>query len=163
MNPYLPPNAPYAHPPPQGYPQQPMPSAVDEANLNTLAICHYIYGGLLGLGGLVGLIYIVFGVILAAGAMSGTGGPGGPPPAAIGGIVAAFGGAFTLLLWGKGACVIYSGMSLRQRKRRVFSLVMACLCCVNIPLGAALGIFTLVVLSRQSVKALYDRVAYYGA
>jgi hypothetical protein len=34
---------------------------------------------------------------------------------------------------------------------------------MNIPLGTTLGVFTLVVLSRASVKALYDRVAYYGA
>ena len=40
---------------------------------------------------------------------------------------------------------------------------MACVCCVNIPLGTALGVFTLIVLSRPGVKAIYDRVAYYGA
>ncbi|HEX3343695.1 MAG TPA: hypothetical protein VHS09_03940, partial [Polyangiaceae bacterium] len=78
-------------------------------------------------------------------------------------VVAAIGGFITLFLWGKGACVAYSGMSLKKRKRRTFSFVVACLCCVNIPLGTALGVFTLVVLSRQSVKAIYDRVAYYGA
>jgi hypothetical protein len=53
-------------------------------------------------------------------------------------------------------------MNLKRRQKRTFSLVMACMCCMNIPLGTALGVFTLVVLSRQSVKAIYDRVAYYG-
>jgi hypothetical protein len=76
--------------------------------------------------------------------------------------VAAIGGFITLLLWAKAGCVTYSGMNLKRRQKRTFSLVMACMCCMNIPLGTALGVFTLVVLSRQSVKAIYDRVAYYG-
>ena len=164
MNPYPPPNAQYAQPPPQGYPQPPAPTAEDESHLNTLAICHFIYSGMLALFGLFGLIYVVFGVILATASLSGGGGgPGGPPPAAIGGVVAAIGGFITLFLWAKAGCVLYSGMSIKKRQRRTFSFVIACICCMNIPLGTALGVFTLVVLSRQSVKAIYDRVAYYGA
>ncbi len=164
MNQYPPPNAPYGQPPPQGYPQPPQPTAEDESQLNTLAICHYIYSGMLGLFGLFGLIYVAIGLALAAGSM-GPGGAahGGPPPAAIGGVVAAIGGFVTLFLWAKAACVAYSGISIKKRQRRTFSVVVACICCVNIPLGTALGVFTLVVLSRQSVKAIYDRVAYYGA
>ncbi|HEY3817747.1 MAG TPA: hypothetical protein VGL81_11275 [Polyangiaceae bacterium] len=164
--PYPPPNMPYAQPPPQqGYPQQPPPpTAEDETQLNTLAICHYIYAGMLGLFGLFGLIYVVFGVILATASLGATGaGHAGPPPAAIGGVVAAIGGFITVFLWAKAACVAYSGMSLKKRQKRTFSFVIACICCVNIPLGTALGVFTLVVLSRPTVKAIYDRVAYYGA
>ncbi|MGD0523636.1 MAG: hypothetical protein ABSE49_00760 [Polyangiaceae bacterium] len=164
MNPYPPPNAPYAQPPPQGYPQAPPPpTAEDESQLNTLSICHYIYAGLLGVFGIFGIIYVIFGVLLATASLGGGGSPGGPPPAAVGGIVAAIGGFITLLLWAKAACVAYSGMNLKKRQKRTFSFVIACICCMNIPLGTALGIFTLVVLSRQSVRAIYDRVAYYGA
>jgi hypothetical protein len=169
--PYPPPNAPYGPPPqqgyaqPQGYPQPPgMPTAEDESNLNTLAICHFIYAGLLALGGLFGVIYVVFGVIIATAAMSGSGATGGAaPPAAIGGLVAMIGGIITLLIWTKGALILYSGLSLKKRRRKTLSLVMACICCVNIPLGTALGVFTLIVLSKPGVKAIYDRVAYYGA
>jgi hypothetical protein len=52
---------------------------------------------------------------------------------------------------------------LRKRRHRTLSFVMACLTCINIPLGTALGVFTLVVLSRPSVKALYDQVAMQAA
>jgi hypothetical protein len=145
-----------------------MPTAEDENQLNTLAICHYVYAGLLGLGGLLGLVYVVFGIIFAASIASspppaGAHGSPGPPAAAIGGIFAAIGGFIMLLVWTKAAVVAYSGMSLKKRQRRTFSFVIACICCMNIPFGTALGVFTLVVLSRASVKALYDRVAYYGA
>ncbi|MGH7294773.1 MAG: hypothetical protein ACRELB_07570 [Polyangiaceae bacterium] len=71
QNPYPPPNQPYGsppqgyppagypppgYPPPAGYAQPAGPTAEDENNLNTLAICHYIYGGFMALGGLVGVI-----------------------------------------------------------------------------------------------------------
>src|SRR6202042_1597676 len=79
MNQYPPPNMPYAQPPPQGYPQQPPPpTAEDDSQLNTLAICHFIYAGMLALFGVIGLIYVVFGVILATASLGASGGPGGP-------------------------------------------------------------------------------------
>jgi hypothetical protein len=140
-----------------------MPGAEDEGHLNTLAICHFIYGGLVGLGGLFGIIYVALGLFMAAGSMGASGGAGGPPPAAVGGILAAIGGFITLFLWALAGCVVYSGLSLRRRRRRVFSIVVACFCCMNIPLGTALGVFTLLVLARESVKRLYERIAYYGS
>jgi hypothetical protein len=163
MNPYSPPNQPYAQPPPQGWPQPIGPTPEDESHLNTLAICHYIYAGLLGLGGLLGLLYVAIGIVVASSTLPAGGHGGGPPPAAIGGLFAAFGAIFVLIAWGCAAAVAYSGVSLKRRQRRTLSFVVACVCCLNVPLGTALGVFTLVVLSRASVKALYDRVAYYGA
>lgn len=166
--PYPPPNQPYGPPPQQGYQgyaYPAVPTAEDESHLTTLAICHFIYGGLLALAGLFGVIYVIFGVVIAAASVSGAGGggAGAAPAAAIGGIFAMIGGLVTLLIWTKAALVLYSGLCLRKRRKRTFSFVMACICCINIPLGTALGVFTLVVLSRDSVKAIYDRVAYYGA
>jgi hypothetical protein len=140
-----------------------MPTAEDESHLNVLAICHFVYAGLLGLGGLLGIVYAVFGVFIATAAMGGAAGSGGPSPAALGGIFAVVGGFITLLVWTKAALVLYSGLCLRRRTKRTFSFVMACICCINIPFGTVLGVFTLVVLSRQTVKAIYERVAYYGA
>jgi hypothetical protein len=37
----------------------------------------------------------------------------------------------------------------------MLSFVAACLTCVNVPLGTALGVFTIIVLNRASVKAMY--------
>lgn len=52
-------------------------------------------------------------------------------------------------------CLILSGYFLAQRKAYWFSFVVACIECLNTPLGTLLGVFTLVVLSRQSVRDLY--------
>jgi hypothetical protein len=162
MNPYTPPNQPYAQPPPQGWPAQAMPTAEDEAHLNTLAICHYVYAGLLAVGGLFGLLYVGIGIFMATSMPASAHSAGDPPPAAIGGIMAAIGGFIVLFAWACAGLVIYSGVSLKRRQRRTLSFVVACLCCMNIPLGTALGVFTLVVLSRASVKTIYDRAAQYG-
>jgi hypothetical protein len=50
---------------------------------------------------------------------------------------------------------LISGLCLRARKGRTFSLVVAGLDCLHIPLGMVLGVFTMVVLMRASVRELY--------
>lgn len=37
-----------------------------------------------------------------------------------------------------------------------FVFVMACVQCANVPFGTALGVFTILVLQRPSVKALFE-------
>jgi hypothetical protein len=55
------------------------------------------------------------------------------------------------------ACIanILSGVFLRQRKYRMFSLVVAGLNCLQVPFGTALGVFTFIVLLRDSVRQSY--------
>lgn len=50
---------------------------------------------------------------------------------------------------------LMSGIFIRQRRHRIFSLVIAGLDCLQIPFGTALGVFTIVVLSRESVRQMY--------
>jgi len=55
-----------------------------------------------------------------------------------------------------GVLNLISGVYLRARKHRTFSLVVAVMNCLHIPLGTALGAFTIVVLIRDSVRELYE-------
>ncbi len=57
---------------------------------------------------------------------------------------------------------LLSGIFLHQRRHRVFSLVVGGLNCLQIPFGTILGVFTIVVLSRNSVRAAYERNKYEG-
>lgn len=50
-----------------------------------------------------------------------------------------------------------SGFFLLHKKNRTFSLIVAGLDCLQIPFGTALGVFTIVVLSRPTVSLLYNR------
>jgi hypothetical protein len=163
MNPY--PYNQYAppQPPPPGYGYGPPPGGTseDEQHLNALSVCHFIYAGLVAVATLgVGAVLLVT-MLAAAGAA--THGKGGPEAAAALGIVDIFIGIVVVLLLAKTALIAYSGACIRKRRHRTLSVIMACLSCVNIPLGTALGVFTLVVLSRPSVKAMYEYAERFGA
>ncbi len=51
---------------------------------------------------------------------------------------------------------LLSGLYIRARKNRLFSLVIAGLDCLQVPFGTVLGVFTIVVLVRDSVRELYE-------
>jgi hypothetical protein len=156
-NPYAQPQQQPPPPPGYGYPGQPGDAQHDEQNLEALAVCHFIYAGLVGLGALLVGVWLLFATVLTT--RVATSGSAGPEAAAIVGVVDIVLGVVLALILVKAALLVYSGMCLRKRRNRTLSFVMACITCINIPLGTALGVFTLVVLSRPSVKALYELVS----
>jgi putative flippase GtrA len=52
-----------------------------------------------------------------------------------------------------------SARFMRARRHRLFSLVVAGINCFYMPLGTILGIFTIVVLVRDSVRFLYQETS----
>ena len=50
---------------------------------------------------------------------------------------------------------LLSARFIRDRRHRTFSMAVAALNCIQVPLGTALGVATLVVLMRDSVRELY--------
>jgi hypothetical protein len=58
-------------------------------------------------------------------------------------------------LWGLALATAVSGYFIQTRQRRIFSIVVAAINCVLFPFGTVLGVFTMVVLVRPSVVALY--------
>ena len=139
--------------PPYGYAMPPTPAqlaANDQSSLNSLALFHFVYAALIALGGCIVLAVVLFGFGLVSSATRLRGG----------GILA--GGVFMVVLGGvaavlflKAFLVFYSGVSLRSAKNKTLSQIVACLCCLNFPMGTVLGVFTLVTLGRPSVSALY--------
>jgi hypothetical protein len=83
---------------------------------------------------------------------------GGPPPVEIFDMVRWMFVVFGLLSAAGGILNLVSGLFLRQRKHRTFSLVVAAINCLQIPLGTVLGIFTIIVLIRPSVVEMYEAV-----
>ncbi len=156
--------APPGPPPPQGYgygPQQPGGTPEDVAQLDALSIGHFVYAALFGLVSLVVGAVLLAAMLATVGAASSRN--GGPAAAAVVGVVDVVLGILVVLFLAKTALLAYSGLCIRKRRHRMLSVVMACLACFNIPLGTALGVFTLVVLSRPSVKAMYDYAERFGA
>jgi hypothetical protein len=131
------------------------PPTADENNLRLISIFHYVVGGLMALFACLGLVYVAIGLAMASHEL---GPPGGPPtPAFFPAMFIAMGSAFVLLGWTMGALVIYAGRCIAQRKHHVFCVVVAALACLWMPFGTVLGIFTLILLTKAPVKALFTR------
>ena len=126
----------------------------DEEHLRLLSIFHYVVGGLAGLFALFPIIHLVIGLlfILAPEKMAGK---GGPPPAFIGWFFVIFALVFITLGWVFAAFVLTAGRYLGKRKHHLFCLVMAGIECIFVPFGTVLGVFTIIVLSRDSVKQIF--------
>jgi uncharacterized membrane protein HdeD (DUF308 family) len=62
-----------------------------------------------------------------------------------------------------GVANLISAYCLKARKGRTFSLAVACLNLLHMPLGTLLGVFTLIVLLRDSVREAYEAAGSFGA
>jgi hypothetical protein len=128
----------------------------DEEHLQLLAIFHYVVAGLAALFSCFPLLYTTVGAIFIFAARHGTAKPGEDlPPEFLGWIFAVLGSVLFLIGIAMAICILIAGRSLALRKRYSFVLVMACIECLFIPFGTILGVFTIVVLSRESAKTLF--------
>ena len=125
----------------------------DISQLRLLGIFNYIFAALWILGGLLfGAMYIVSGMV-AANAQ--TPEDSTISPATLSGIITIMGIVVAVVSIIIGIICWIAGNNLRKHKGYGFSFVIAILHLLNFPLGTALGIFTLVVLNRPTVKALF--------
>jgi hypothetical protein len=128
----------------------------DTEQLNLLAIFHYVVGGLAALFSFFPLLYTAIGVAFIFAARHGTAKPGEElPPEFLGWIFAVLGFLWFVVGLTMAICILIAGRSLALRKRYLFALVIACIECLFVPFGTILGVFTIVALSRESVKTLF--------
>ncbi len=131
-----------------------------------LSIFHYVLSGLCLIPFLYGMFYVIIGVFVGGAIISGgdVRRPGEPSPEVIGGI---FGGmfvviglAFAVIALTVGILLFKNGRNLSKRKSYNFCFVVACISCALIPFGTVLGVFTIITLTRESVKASFDGQNY---
>ena len=130
----------------------------DEQHLRWLSIAHYVLGTLYALFNLLIFAFMGFMVWMATHPGNFTRrGAGNPPPEIFGVFMAAI-MAFTLL-WSVAlvVCIFLAGRFLAKRKHYVFCFVIAALNCMWFPFGTALGVFTIIVLSRPLVRAAFSQ------
>jgi hypothetical protein len=128
----------------------------DAEHLRLLSIFHYIVGGLAAVFSFFPLLYTTVGAIFIFVARHGTPKPSEePPPEFIGWIFAVIGSFLFLLGIAIAICILIAGRSLAKHTRYWFAFVMACIECLFLPFGTILGVFTIIVLSRESVKTLF--------
>ena len=135
-----------------------MPSSqqiLDNEHLKLLSIFHYVKGGITALFACIPIIHVVFGLVLiVAPRLFGHGSD--QPPAFLGWLFVILGFFIIFLGWTVAVLVLIAGRCIARRRHYTFCFVVACLECLSVPFGTVLGVFTILVLNRQSVKALFN-------
>jgi hypothetical protein len=145
--------APAPFPPPSGDAQR----IIDNEHLKMLSIFHYVLAGFAFAGLLFLCLHflIVTAVFTSPGIFNSPKNHSGPPVAFLLPFFMVFYLVFGGMLVTAGVLNLLSANFLRQRTHRTFSLVVAGLNCMQIPFGTALGVFTIMVLTRLSVREQY--------
>jgi outer membrane lipoprotein-sorting protein len=128
----------------------------DREHVKLLAIFHFVFAGLAFVG--IGFLCVHYGIMHTV-----FSNPDiwksqpqiMPPKAFLDAFIWFYLFMGVLLLTGL-ALNVLSGIFLLRKRNRVFSLVIGGLNCLQIPFGTALGVFTILVLSRDSVRQLYS-------
>src|SRR6266403_1763541 len=135
----------------------------DTEHLRLLSIFHYVVAALAALFSFFPLLYTTVGGIFIFAARHGTPKPGEElPPEFLGWIFIVMGSLLFLLGIAMAICILIAGRCLSRRKCYSFALVIACIECLFIPFGTVLGVFTIVVLSRESVRELFSAATLKG-
>jgi hypothetical protein len=136
----------------------------DLEHLKLLAIFYYIMAGLTFLMGSFFILYFFIGLAMVSGTNPAPPpGPGAPPrapkPATVqrfmGWMFLIFGGVAVLFGWAIALAAAIAGRCLQRHRGWTFCFVVACILCMNVPLGTTLGVFTILVLVRPTVKDLF--------
>jgi hypothetical protein len=127
-------------------------------HLRLLSIFYFVFGGL---SLLVAFILIIYAVVLriifsSTGVIDSIESSGTYMEMPMN-IIVGFLMAILILVTVIGVLQIVAGFKLRNKTNRIFSLVMGVIALPSFPLGTALGVFTIVVLTRPSVIEMYDK------
>jgi hypothetical protein len=129
---------------------------IDEDHLNLLSIFYFVTAALALLGILFFVGYYEMMNYIFSNPEIWKNQRGGPPPAEMLAMFRWMFVIFGLLCAALGTMNLMTGLFLRQRKHRTFSLVIAAINCLQMPLGTVLGVFTIIILIRPSVVKMYD-------
>jgi hypothetical protein len=124
----------------------------DVAQLRLLSVFHYVVAGLMALVALFPALYLVLGLLMATGRLA----PGDDGGEVVGWLMASCGSFLVIVGLGCAMLVVLAGRSLAEQRRHTYCLVVAAILCLFAPFGTLLGVFTIIVLVRPSVRARFS-------
>ena len=125
----------------------------DLEHLRLLSIFHYVMAALTALFTLIPVVQLLFGMALSFGWGEFE---HDAPPAFVGWLLSCIAGVLFLLGGTYAVCLVIAGRSLARHRNWVFCMVIAGISCTFMPVGTVLGVFTMVVLNKPSVRALFE-------
>ena len=128
----------------------------DSSNIDLLSMFHYIVGGITALFSCIPFFHVFLGLAIVSGKFFHDN-KGFAPPAIFGWLFVVIGAVIITLGWSIAVCMLIAGRKLKQRKNRTFCMVVAGIECMLMPFGTILGVFTLIVLNQDPVKAMFVR------
>ncbi len=128
----------------------------DRGNLDLLGVFHWVLAAVTALFSLMPVMHLVIGISMLTGGF-------GPPPSsheefpfqAMGLFFVVFASLFILCGLTLAVCLALAGRFLKRHTHYTFCLVTAAVACAFIPLGTVLGVFTIIVLRKDSVQTLF--------
>lgn len=134
----------------------------DLENLRLLSVFHYVLGGITAVFSCLPIIHLLLGIAIVTGQLEPSAADFSDPDfstsdfRAFGWIFIIFALFFIILGWLFAASLVVAGWCLSHRKKHTLCLVVAAFSCMFVPFGTALGVFTLITLTKESVKSLFQ-------
>jgi hypothetical protein len=128
----------------------------DRENLRLLSIFYYIFAGFTALFACFPVIHLSMGIMMLSGALPIESSVGNPPVQLFGWLFVLIPILIILIGWGIAVAFFLAGRFLGLRRHYLYCQILAGITCISFPFGTVLGIFTIVVLSRPSARALFE-------
>lgn len=130
------------------------PTNPDESNLKLISILFYVWAFLHACAGIVGVLFIAAGTFLTVMPRLVQEQNGNLPPW-FGAVFTGIGIFVFILIEAGAALMFFVGRNISRRTHHTYCMIMAGFSCLSIPLGTALGIFTIITLQKPSVRAMF--------
>jgi hypothetical protein len=134
-------------------------SIVDQEHLKLLSLGYLISAATTAFFSIFGLMYMMMGIFMSAlfshQKEVGTNAQQAPP-AFMGWFIAAMGLAVFLFTVSLAAAKFRTALCIKRRRSRTFCMVVAGISCLGVPYGTALGVFSFIVLGRDSVARMFN-------
>jgi hypothetical protein len=125
----------------------------DEEHLRLLRIAYLAVGALTALCGLFPMIHVGVGVGLASGVFDAD-----PEARLVGVLFMVIGLLVIVFFWTLAVAMFMAAGRLRSCRGYTLCLVVAAVSCAFAPIGTVLGVLTIIVLMRPSVKAAFGKL-----
>lgn len=133
-------------------PPDPIPlSDSNQTHLRRLTVGHTVVGLLGLLVGLIPLVLVGVGLAIAGGHLE-TPPDAPPPPEGLGWKFFGLGLLAFCLIETSAVATLLAVRQLRRQRNHGFCLLVACVLCAYPPFGTALGLYSLMILTRPEVK-----------